>query len=51
MTKVRGPSVGSAVVLQGRHVKHVALRSYNAPEVTPPSESSTCSIADARSLR
>ncbi|EIM89341.1 uncharacterized protein STEHIDRAFT_94494 [Stereum hirsutum FP-91666 SS1] len=32
VTKVRGPGVGSAVVMQGRHVRHVALRSYNAAE-------------------
>lgn len=30
--KVRGPNIGSAVVLQGRHVKHLACSAFNAPE-------------------
>ncbi|KAL8290023.1 hypothetical protein RQP46_002962 [Phenoliferia psychrophenolica] len=30
--KARGPSVGSCVVMQGRHVKHAALRAYNSGE-------------------
>ncbi|GAA5865192.1 hypothetical protein JCM8547_008309 [Rhodosporidiobolus lusitaniae] len=30
--KVRGPSVGSCVVLQGRHITHAALRAYGAGE-------------------
>lgn len=30
--KARGPAVGHAVVMQGRHVKHAALRAYNSAE-------------------
>ncbi|ORY91689.1 hypothetical protein BCR35DRAFT_349472 [Leucosporidium creatinivorum] len=30
--KARGPGVGHCVVMQGRHIKHAALRAYNAGE-------------------
>ncbi|KAK4705138.1 hypothetical protein P7C70_g1079, partial [Phenoliferia sp. Uapishka_3] len=30
--KARGPGVGNCVVMQGRHVKHAALRAYNSGE-------------------
>lgn len=33
MLKARGPGVGSAVVMQGRYVHHVALKAFNTPEV------------------
>jgi hypothetical protein len=32
MIKARGPGVGSAVVMQGRYIRHVALRAFNTPE-------------------
>lgn len=33
MLKARGPGIGSAVMLQGRYVSHIALKAYNTPEV------------------
>ncbi|KAI5480402.1 hypothetical protein MNV49_000977 [Pseudohyphozyma bogoriensis] len=32
IVKARGPGLGYCVVMQGRHVKHTALRSYNTGE-------------------
>ncbi|KAL8283877.1 hypothetical protein RQP46_005309 [Phenoliferia psychrophenolica] len=32
VVKARGPGVGHCVVMQGRHVKHAALRAYNTDE-------------------
>lgn len=32
IVKARGPSVGSCVMLQGRHILHSALRAYNTGE-------------------
>ncbi|KAM0746599.1 hypothetical protein T439DRAFT_134833 [Meredithblackwellia eburnea MCA 4105] len=32
VVKARGPGVGHCVVMQGRHVKHAALRAYNSGE-------------------
>lgn len=32
IVKARGPGVGNCVVMQGRHIRHAALRAYNTAE-------------------